>query len=288
MLAKNPYTLAETLLKVEGVNLSYGDFKVLRDVNVEVKNIVRPGLHQGQVIGFLGPSGVGKTKLSEILAGIIPIKAGNDTDSDMNVSGTVLLGPEQQPTQIGKIGVVQQSYPLLEHRTVLGNLNIVARNRFKDRVVADAKVEETLQMLNLQNHKKNYPANLSGGQKQRVAIGQALINCENFIIFDEPFSGLDINMINRVTTMIQDLTRQNELLTIIIISHDITATTAVSDTLWIMGKEKNEVGEFIPGAKIIKQIDLMERGLAWMPDITLQPEFSDTTREIRALFPTLT
>lgn len=287
MLQKNPYTIGEILLKVENVNLSFGNNQILRDINVEIKNIQRPGMQQGQVIGFLGPSGVGKTKFSEILSGIIPLNAPTDKNAHMQVSGSVLVGQNQQPTCVGKIGVVQQQYPLLLHRTVLGNFRIVAYNRFKDKAQADAKVNEIMNMLNLQNHANLYPANLSGGQKQRVAIGQALINCEDFIIFDEPFSGLDINMVNRVTSMIQELTTKNELLTIIIISHDITATTAVSDTLWIMGKEHDVEGNFIPGARIINQINLMERGLAWMPDITLQPEFSETTREIRALFPTL-
>ncbi len=287
MINKVPYSIGEILLKAKDVNLSFGDNKIFRDVNIEIKNIIRPGMQQGQVIGFLGPSGVGKTKLSEILSGIIPLGKPQEKDSNMIVSGSVLVGQEQQPTQIGRIGVVQQHYPLLIHRSILGNFRIVAQNRYKDKALAESKVEQMLNMLNLQNHGNYHPSDLSGGQKQRVAIGQALLNCEDFIIFDEPFSGLDVNMVNRVIQMIQELTSQNEFLTIIIISHDISATTAISDTLWIMGKEKDENNNFIPGAKIVKQIDLMERGLAWMPDITLQPEFSEVTREIRAIFPTL-
>lgn len=287
MINKVPYTIEETLLKAENVNLSYGENCIFRDINIEIKNIERPGMQQGQVIGFLGPSGVGKTKLSEILSGIIPLNKPQEKGSNLIVSGSVLVGQEQLPTKIGRIGVVQQHYPLLIHRSILGNFRIVAQNRYKDKAIAESKVEQMINMLNLQNHGNHHPSDLSGGQKQRVAIGQALLNCEDFIIFDEPFSGLDINMVNRVTEMIQELTAQSELLTIIIISHDISATTAVSDTLWIMGKEKNEQNEFIPGAKIVKQINLMDRGLAWMPDITLQPEFSEVTREIRAIFPNL-
>ncbi len=228
------------------------------------------------------------TKFSEILSGILTHDVGHrHKEKRVELTGEVLIGVNQQPTQIGRIGVVQQQYPLLEHRSVLGNLSVIAYNRFKTKDEADDKVEKTLNMLNLQNHKNYYPANLSGGQKQRLAIGQALINCEDFIIFDEPFSGLDINMISRVLDMLRELTNNNELLTIIVISHDITATTAISDTLWLMGKEKDEQGNFIPGARILNQIDLMERGLAWTPDITLKPEFSETTREIRGIFPNL-
>lgn len=286
-MTKLDYNLQETLLKVENVNLAIGGFQILKDVNVEVRNIVRPGFEQGQVIGFLGPSGVGKTKFSEVLSGIISPESSR-TNKNIELSGQVLLGVDQKPTKIGRVGVVQQSYPLLEHANVFRNFQLVARNRYKDKEEADNKVQNMLEMLNLQKHTKYYPSNLSGGQRQRVAIGQALLNCEDFIIFDEPFSGLDINMISRVLEMIRTLTDHNELLTVIIISHDITATTAISDTLWLMGKDKNpETGEFIPGASIKKQIDLMERGLAWTPNITLRPEFSDTTREIRAIFPEL-
>lgn len=285
MIHKFPFTYEETLLSCQGVGLTINGNVILRDINVNIRNIVRPGMTQGQVIGFLGPSGIGKTQLSNLLSGIT---VHDPKNKEVQVTGSILIGAEQTPAKIGRIGVVQQQYPLLEHRNVYGNFMVVANNRYKnDRKLAESKVEEILTMLNLQGQKNSYPANLSGGQRQRVAIGQALINCEDFIIFDEPFSGLDINMINVVLEMLRELTTKNEKLTIIIISHDITATTAIADTLWLMGREKDANGNSIPGAKIIEQIDLIAEGLAWVPDIHLQPEFSEVTRKIRGIFPTL-
>ncbi len=283
MSSQFEYSYGKTLLKCENVGLTIDGFKILDDISLEIKDVIRPGMNQGQVIGFLGPSGVGKTKFSEVLSGIVV----NDNGNKVEMTGRVLVGENQIPTRIGRIGVVQQSYPLLEHRTVYGNFEVIANNRFKNKKEAKEKIQSTLEMLGLQNHGKYYPAKISGGQRQRVAIGQALIACEDFIIFDEPFSGLDINMISRVLEMLKELTTKNELLTVIVISHDISSTCAISDTLWLMGKNKDAQGNFIPGAKIVKQIDLIERGLAWVPDIALKPEFSDTTREIRAIFPTL-
>ncbi len=289
-MEKIKYSIGQTLLKVENVSLSMNDNQILKNINVEIKNITREGVKQGQVIGFLGPSGVGKSKFAEVISGIInqqTVKQMEAQGRNMVLEGNVLVGENLLPTHVGRIGVVQQQYPLLEHRSVYGNFEIVANNRFKDKAIAKEKITSMLETLGLQNHAKYYPANLSGGQRQRVAIGQALINCEDFIIFDEPFSGLDPNMITKVIKMIQQLTTQNELLTIIIISHDISATAAIADTLWLMGKDQDKDGNFIPGAHIVKQIDLMERGLAWIPDIALQPEFSALTREIRAIFPSL-
>ncbi len=83
----------DTILKVENVSLTLGGNQILRDVNVEIKNITRPGHTQGQIVGFLGPSGVGKTKFFEILAGLL-----NPT------SGQVLINHPLEPVQTGKSG----------------------------------------------------------------------------------------------------------------------------------------------------------------------------------------
>ena len=107
-----------TILKVENISLSLGGNQILRDVNVDVRDIVRPGMSQGQIVGFLGPSGIGKTKFFEILAGLLK----PDT-------GQVLLGDPLTPVQIGRVGVVQQSYPLFNHRTVMGNLMVAAARK---------------------------------------------------------------------------------------------------------------------------------------------------------------
>src|SRR6059058_3617970 len=110
------YEYRETLLSVEGVSLALGGRPVLRDVSLGVRNIVRPGRTQGQVVGLLGPSGMGKTTLFRVLAGL-----------DVPDRGTVLLGEDGRPVERGMVGVVAQNYPLFEHRTVLGNLVVAGR-----------------------------------------------------------------------------------------------------------------------------------------------------------------
>src|SRR5689334_24285813 len=106
----------ETLLKVTDVSVTLGKTQILRDLNLEVKNITRPGMTQGQVVGLLGPSGVGKTTLFRILAGL-----------DEPDSGQVLVDEAQKPVERGMVGVVAQNYPLFEHRRVLSNMMVAGR-----------------------------------------------------------------------------------------------------------------------------------------------------------------
>ena len=112
------YSLGKTLLKIESVCLEYDGRPVLKNVNAEVRDIVVPGKVQGQVVGVLGPSGCGKTTLFRIIAGL-----------NAPTSGRVTVNGLDRPVRAGEVGVVAQSYPLFEHRTVLGNLMLAAIGR---------------------------------------------------------------------------------------------------------------------------------------------------------------
>jgi len=280
------YTKNETLLKAENISLSINDNLILRDVNVEIKNIVRTDhATQGQIVGFLGPSGVGKTQFSEILTGLKT--PGKHAESNYEVQGKLLINTPAVDVQPGMVGFVQQNYPLFEYMTVYKNLKVGASKSDLSKKDQEDKIKFYLEKLNLMPHALKYPAELSGGTRQRVAIAQQLLCSKYFLVLDEPFSGLDVNMIDKVCSMLQEVANMDDLNTIIVISHDISATVSIADTLWIMGKEKNETGEFIPGSKIVKEIDLISRGLAWEPNITHKMEFADTIREIRSIFPSL-
>ena len=89
------YQRLECILSVENINLKYDDRLILRDLNFNVHNIVRPGISQGQVVSLLGRSGIGKTQLFKILSGLIPPS-----------SGTVKIAVDQHPVQAGEVGVV--------------------------------------------------------------------------------------------------------------------------------------------------------------------------------------
>jgi NitT/TauT family transport system ATP-binding protein len=283
----------EVILKAENVSLSYGDNVILRDINVEIKNIVVPGKNQGQIIGFLGPSGIGKTKFFEVLSGIIPFDFETAPSQEIikkrerTVIGKVLIDVDLKPVQLGKVGVIQQSYPLFMHRTVFKNLDIAAAVKFPNKKERLERINDLLERFDLMKRKDYYPAQLSGGQKQRVAIAQQILSSNHFLLMDEPFSGLDPNMVRKVSNLISEVANMHELNTIIIVSHDIHSTAAISDTLWVMGRDRDVKGEIIPGAKIKHEYDLIQMGFAWQPEIKRNLQFQQFCSEIDLMFPNL-
>jgi len=272
-----PFTKQDVIVEIDKVCLDLGGKTILRNVSVEIRDIVRPGMTQGQIVGFLGPSGVGKTKLFEIMAGLLK-----------PTSGTVRIGSPLQPIQVGKVGVVQQNYPLFRHRSVWGNMMVAAgMSKTIPPQEREARVKALLERFGLYSTRDQFPAQLSGGQRQRAAIAQQLICSETYLLLDEPFSGLDVNMIREVSEMLVEISNQSEMNTIIVVSHDIASTAAISDTLWVMGRDRTPKGEIIPGAFIKHLYDLTELDLCWKTDIHEDPRFENLIREVRALFPTL-
>jgi polar amino acid transport system ATP-binding protein/sulfate transport system ATP-binding protein len=266
----------QTLLQLSGVSMTRGHQQVLRDVDLEIKNIVRPGMQQGQVIALVGPSGSGKTTLFRLLAGI------EEPDC-----GTILVGEEQKPVGRGAIGVVAQNYPLFAHRSVLGNLLVAGRQTGLKAADNRAKAIDLLQRFGIADEASKYPVQLSGGQRQRAAIAQQFMCSDHFLLMDEPFSGLDILAQESLSRFIQEIAAQDELMTFILITHDISAALQIADTVWVLGREANEKGEKQPGARIRARFNLIERGLAWRENVSALPEFLQVRQEIRELFPSL-
>jgi len=276
MTADYSYTLEETLVHLEGVSKSYDGVPVLRDVNLEIKNLVRPGCVQGQVVALLGPSGMGKTTLFRILAGL--------EDPDV---GQVLVGANQKPVHRGQIGVVAQDYPLFAHRSVLGNLVVAGSQIGLKGNEAKIKALDLLARFGLDGQGGKYPSQLSGGQRQRVAIAQQFMCSDAFLLMDEPFSGLDILAQETLIRFIHDIAAQDELMTFILITHDISAALQIADTVWVLGRDRQANGSPLPGARVQASFNLIERGLAWHDNISSLPAFGELRQEIRDLFPKL-
>ncbi len=270
-----PYELKDTLLKIDGIGVSYGTTPVLAGLSAEVRDIVRPGCITGQVVGILGPSGVGKTQLSRVLTGL-----------QQPTTGTVTVGPKGTPIHAGLVGYVAQNYPLLRHRTVLGNLVVAARRSGASAKEAEQKGMDYLKRFSLEDKWDVFPSELSGGQRQRVAIAQQLLCSEHYLILDEPTTGLDPIMKDRVCDFIRTVAAMSEENTIICITHDIAAILTVADHLWLLGRARDEKGVSL-GARILQTYDLIERGLAWQERPQDLPAYIEVQREVRAQFETL-
>jgi polar amino acid transport system ATP-binding protein/sulfate transport system ATP-binding protein len=272
-MASTQYSFGQTLLKIENVCLEYDGRPVLKSVNAEVRKIIVPGRVQGQVVGILGPSGCGKTTLFRIIAGLMP-----------PTSGRVCVNGFDRPVRAGEVGVVAQSYPLFEHRTVFGNLMLGAQQKEKDSKVARDKAMALLREFGLEDKFNLYPSQLSGGQRQRCAIIQQILCSEHFLLMDEPFSGLDLLMLEKTCELIAKVADMDDLNTIIVVTHDVTAACSVADHLWIMGRDSDASGNKLPGSRIVQEYNLIERDLCWQPNIITTPQFTSFVREVKEEF----
>jgi ABC-type nitrate/sulfonate/bicarbonate transport system ATPase subunit len=261
------YEKKETLLSVKNVSLSYGPKKIIRDINLEIKDIVRPDCITGQIVALIGQSGSGKTTLFNLLAGL-----------QSPGTGTILQGVNQLPVRAGDMGIVYQNYflyPWRKVRTLLGFA--IDRNPSLDKKNEKDYIAGIAEDFNFSEHLDKYPCQLSGGQNQRVAIAEQILCGSEFILMDEPFSGLDMIMIDKVMNILVKTSVMDELKTIFIVSHDIANTVAIAETIYILAKVQGT-----EGATITHELDLMARGLAWHPDVKDMPQFRETLKEIKS------
>jgi len=270
-MTAHTHAYRDPILTLQNVSMSFYNEPILRDINAQVLDVTRPNMTQGQIVGFYGRSGIGKSVLCRIMAGLIAPTA-----------GTVEVGLAQQAVAPGMVGFVQQRYPLFDHRTLLDNLLVAAERKYAP-AEARQHVETYLERFCLAPHRRKYPALLSGGQRQRAAIAQQLLCSDHLILLDEPFSGLDVAMIDEVKKIIVEVTTMDELNTVVIVSHDLVTTTALADRLWLLGYERDAAGLPVPGATISPQhqYNLAEMGLAWHENVEAEPEFAQFVEHIK-------
>lgn len=264
------YNRSGRLLTIEGLNIDYNGNKVLRDINLHIDDVHRPNVEQGQVIAVLGPSGIGKTQLFRCISGLMK-----------PTSGSILLNQVRKPVYAGEVGFVFQNYPLLAHRTVIQNLMLAANGTNKQQ----EEVMSLLAQFGLQDKVNMYPSQLSGGQRQRISIMQQILCSDHFMLMDEPFSGLDYVSKNKMMDLILKVSMLHEQNTIILTTHDVEAAVSIADTIWVLGFAKDpKTDAWIMGATVLKQMDLIELGLAWDPNVRHHPNFRRTCEELYDMF----
>lgn len=271
-----PYETKETLMKVEGVSKKY-DIPILSDISFEIKNIVRPDVKQGQIVSLIGKSGSGKSTLFRILSGIetpdkgtIKLCSGVKTEAE----------PEGEMRNVveGQIGVVFQNSYIYEWRKVKSILKDAASICSKRTGANVILVDQITQHLDIEKLMEKWPHELSGGQRQRVAIAEQIIIGNEFILLDEPFSGLDTLAIDKVTDILIRISQSDERRTMILVSHDLSNSLAISDKAFILARK-----EGLEGATITHELSLAAHGLAWQKDIKENPLFRDLLKQVKSL-----
>ncbi|WP_430394341.1 amino acid ABC transporter ATP-binding protein [Enterococcus faecalis] len=193
---------------VEHLVKKYGDNTVLNDINVSI--------NEGDVVCVIGPSGSGKStflrclnQLEEASSGDIIIDGANLTDKNTDIN---------QVRQ--HIGMVFQHFNLFPHLSILENIVLAPTDLGRlSKDEAEKKALELLERVGLADKKDAYPDSLSGGQKQRVAIARALAMNPDIMLFDEPISALDPEMVGDVLGVMKDLAKQG--MTMVIVTHEM-------------------------------------------------------------------
>lgn len=210
-------------LTIDRVGKSYGTFRALDDVSLEVCD--------GELVAVLGPSGCGKTTLLRQIAGFDRPDAGR-----ILIGDTVVSTPERQvPPEKRRIGIVFQSYALWPHMTVAENIAYgldVAGVKDPER---ERRVSAALSLVELDGFADRRPALLSGGQRQRVALARCLVTEPSLVLLDEPLANLDVHL---RASMEREFARFHERTgtTMIYITHDQAEAMALADRIAVMDK----------------------------------------------------
>jgi general L-amino acid transport system ATP-binding protein len=216
---------------LDGVHKWYGEFHVLRDINLVVKD--------GERIVICGPSGSGKSTLIRCINRLEEHQQGS-----IIVDGTELTGDLRNIDKIrAEVGMVFQSFNLFPHLTILDNLCLApVWVKKQSRAEAERIARQYLERVKIPEQALKYPGQLSGGQQQRVAIARALCMNPNIMLFDEPTSALDPEMIKEVLEVMSELASSG--MTMICVTHEMGFARSVADRIIFM--DRGEIVEMAP------------------------------------------
>jgi general L-amino acid transport system ATP-binding protein len=209
------------MVKIAGLNKWYGDFHVLRDINLDVG--------RGERIVICGPSGSGKS------TAIRCINALEEFQEGQVVVDGIELGPNLKRVEEVRreVGMVFQSFNLFPHLSVLDNCTLAPIwVRGMPKKDAEALAMKYLERVRIPEQANKYPGHLSGGQQQRVAIARALTMNPKVMLFDEPTSALDPEMVKEVLETMVDLA--NDGMTMLVVTHEMGFASQVANRVVFM------------------------------------------------------
>jgi sulfate transport system ATP-binding protein len=210
-------------ISVEGANKSFGDFRALDDVSIEVPD--------GSLTALLGPSGSGKSTLLRAIAGLESLDGGQVLIDGEDVSS--------KPVQKREVGFVFQHYAAFKHMTVYENVGFGLKIRKWKKDKVNARVHELLELVQLHGLADRYPSQLSGGQRQRMALARALAVEPQVLLLDEPFGALDAKVRKDLRTWLRRLHDEMHVTTIFV-THDQEEAMDVAGQLVVMNQGRVE------------------------------------------------
>jgi general L-amino acid transport system ATP-binding protein len=236
----------ENIIEIKDLNKWYGDFHVLKDINLNIK--------EGEIVVVCGPSGSGKSTMTRCINYLEQFQEG-----ELIVNGTTLTEDVKKIKQVrSEVAMVFQHFELFPHLSILSNLILAPMHvHHVPKKEAIETAMKYLERVNIADQADKYPNQLSGGQKQRVAIARALCANPKIMLFDEPTSALDPEMISEVLDVMIELA--NEKKTMVCVTHEMGFAKKVADRVIFMADgqivEENTPDEFFnnPQSDRLKQ-----------------------------------
>ena len=231
----NSIELGETIIKIDGLNKWYGQFHVLKDINLDVK--------RGERIVICGPSGSGKSTLIRCINRLEVHQEGS-----IVVDGILLTEDTKHINDVRReVGMVFQHFNLFPHLTVLENCTLaLIWVRKMPKKEAEEIAMRYLERVKIPEQSQKYPGQLSGGQQQRVAIARSLCMNPRVMLFDEPTSALDPEMISEVLDVMVGLAEDG--MTMLCVTHEMGFARKVANRVIFMDEgqivEHNEPEAF--------------------------------------------
>ena len=232
--------MSESIIKIENMNKWFGDFQVLKDINLSVE--------KNKKIVVCGPSGSGKSTLIRCINRLEEHQKGS-----IIVDGTELSEDTKNIEAIrAEVGMVFQQFNLFPHLSILDNCTLAPIWVKKlPKKQAEELAMNQLEKVQIVDQAKKFPGQLSGGQQQRCAIARALCMEPKIMLFDEPTSALDPEMIKEVLDAMVNLAKAG--MTMIVVTHEMGFAKEVADEVIFMDEgmivEKAETKEFFANPK---------------------------------------
>ena len=206
-------------LEVKDLQKTIKKTNIIKGISLEVKS--------GEVVGLLGPNGAGKTTTFYMICGLISPSSGSVFLDGADVTKV----PLHKRAHMG-IGYLPQESSIFKDLSVEENLLLGAEILYKDEAVREKKVNEMLNLLNIEPIRLRKGVSLSGGERRRCEIARSLIITPNFLLLDEPFAGVDPIAVSDIQSIVRDLKKLG--IGVLITDHNVRETLAICDRAYVI------------------------------------------------------
>jgi len=206
-------------LEVRGLKKTIKGTPIIKGISLE--------LYNGEIVGLLGPNGAGKTTTFYMICGLISASGGDILLNENSIAKV----PLHKRAKLG-IGYLPQESSIFKELSVEENLMLAAEITYKNKAEASRKVDEMLNLLNIEPIRLRKGVSLSGGERRRCEIARSLMITPKFLLLDEPFAGVDPIAVNDIQSIVRDLSDLG--IGVLIPDHNVRETLAICDRAYVI------------------------------------------------------